>query len=221
MIIPDLPLIPSSGLLVLIGGGEFSFGETREIDDFLVSRLPADNRTIAFLPTASGSSDYAVHLKTYFQSIDPTVNVVNVPIYRGRDGRRARNLDLLWSAGLIYIGGGVTRQFLEPVKGTAVETTLRAVQDRGVTLAAMGGTANAFGKLFRTAGMPGPAEGLDWLRESAIETNYSDEVPLRRLMSAPEIKLGLGIPRSTALAIGRDGRGEVLGKGTIAVMRKK
>lgn len=221
MIIPDLPLIPTSGLLVLIGGGEFSFGETREIDEFLLARLPADNRTVAFLPTASGSSDYAVHLHTYFQSIDPSVRVVNVPIYRGRDGRRARNLDILWSAGLIYIGGGVTQQLLAPVKGTPVEATLRAAQDRGVNIAAMGGAASAFGKVYRTVGMAAPAEGLNWLRESAIETNFSDDGPLRRLLSDPEIKLGLGIPRSTALAIDRTGSGEVLGQGKVAVMRKK
>ena len=221
MIIPDLPLIPTSGLLVLIGGGEFSFGETREIDEFLLAGLPAGNRTVAFLPTASGSSDYAVHLHTYFQSIDPSVKVVNVPIYRGRDGRRARNLDLLWSAGLIYIGGGVTQQLLAPVKGTPVETTLRAAQDQGVNIAAMGGAACAFGKVYRAVGMAEPAEGLNWLRESVIETNFADDVPLRRLMSIPEINLGLGIPRSTALAIGRDGSGEVLGQGKIAVMRRK
>lgn len=221
MIIPDLPLIPTSGLLVLIGGGEFSFGETREIDEFLLARLPPDNRTVAFLPTASGSSDYAIHLHSYYQSIDPSVKVVNVPIYRGRDGRRARNLDILWSAGLIYIGGGVTQQLLAPVKGTPVEATLRAAQDQGVNIAAMGGAASAFGKVYRTVGMAGPAEGLNWLRESAIETNFSDDAPLRRLLSGPEIKLGLGIPRSTALAIGRDGSGEVLGSGNIAVMRKK
>src|SRR4051812_35245245 len=35
-------------LLVLIGGGEFSFGETREIDEFLLRSMPADRRTVAF-----------------------------------------------------------------------------------------------------------------------------------------------------------------------------
>src|ERR1051325_27105 len=44
-------------LLVLIGGGEFSFGETREIDDFLLRHL--QGRPVAFLPTASRPADYA------------------------------------------------------------------------------------------------------------------------------------------------------------------
>src|SRR5690242_11153326 len=65
-------------LLVLIGGGEFSFGETREIDEFLVRNMPADRKTIAFLPTASGSAEYAVHLGNYFKTIDPAIATINV-----------------------------------------------------------------------------------------------------------------------------------------------
>ena len=47
--------------LVLIGGGEFSFGETREIDELLLSRIVPERRMVAFLPTASGSGEYATH----------------------------------------------------------------------------------------------------------------------------------------------------------------
>jgi uncharacterized membrane protein len=91
-------------LLVLIGGGEFSFGETREIDEFLLRSMPADRRTVAFIPAASGSAEYAGHFGKYLEGIDPTVETVNVPIYRGRDSRRQKNLTLLQSAGVIYLG---------------------------------------------------------------------------------------------------------------------
>src|SRR6185436_9179429 len=84
--------------LVLIGGGEFSFGETREIDQFLLSRMPADRRTVAFLPTASGSPEYAGHIGKYFQELDATVTTLNVPVYRGRDSRRQKNLAALAAA---------------------------------------------------------------------------------------------------------------------------
>src|SRR5260221_388711 len=52
MIRPQMPLhvdlaTPVS-LLVLIGGGEFSFGETREIDELLLRSMPPDPRTAAF-----------------------------------------------------------------------------------------------------------------------------------------------------------------------------
>src|SRR6059058_5779819 len=92
--------------LVLIGGGEFSFGETREIDEVLVRAMPADRRTVAFIPAASGSAEYATHLGAYFKQIDPSVETINVPIYRSCDARRQKNLDQLLGAGMIYLGGG-------------------------------------------------------------------------------------------------------------------
>ena len=117
--------------LVLIGGGEFSFGDTREIDELLVSRMPADRRTIAFLPTASGSAEYATHLGDYFRKIDPSINVVNVPIYRGRDSRRQKSLDAILAAGMVYLGGGVTNNLLATVRESPAEIAMREAAATG------------------------------------------------------------------------------------------
>src|SRR5258708_23425980 len=100
-----IDLVTPVSLLVLIGGGEFSFGETREIDELLLRSMPSDRRTIAFLPTASGSAEYAGHIGKYFHELDPSVETVNIPIYRGRDARRAKSLRALLSAGMIYLAG--------------------------------------------------------------------------------------------------------------------
>src|SRR5579884_2645716 len=97
----QIPVAVSLRLLVLIGGGEFSFGETREIDEFLVRSV--QKKTIAFLPTASGSAEYATHLGAYFKQLDPEISLINVPIYRGRDVRRARSLNQIRDAGMIYV----------------------------------------------------------------------------------------------------------------------
>src|SRR6266566_3831142 len=86
----EIPVASSFHLLVLIGGGEFSFGETREIDEYLVRAMPADRRTVAFIPVASGSAEYATHLGAYFKQIDPSIETINVPIYRPRDARRRK-----------------------------------------------------------------------------------------------------------------------------------
>ena len=118
------PAVPFQ-LLVLIGGGEFSFGETREIDEFLVRNMPEERKTIAFVPTASGSAEYAKHLGKYFKNIDPAIETINVPIYRGRDVRRAKNLNQLRSAGMIYIGGGVTNSFLATIRDSPVDAVMR------------------------------------------------------------------------------------------------
>lgn len=220
---PPLPRIQGPGWIVLIGGGEFSFGETREFDEFLLSKLPATNRRIAFLPTASGSNEYAIHLARYFQSLAADVQLSNVPIYRARDSRRGKNLEGILQSGLIYLGGGVTNNFLEVIRTSPVENALRDAVARGTTVAAIGAAAAALGRLapdMRRAG--GALAGLNWIVDSVIEPNFdaSNDVELRRLMAYPEVKLGIAIPRAAAIAIGPDGVGDVLGTGSVAVARK-
>lgn len=210
-------------LLVLIGGGEFSFGETREIDEFLVRSMPAGSRTIAFLPTASGSADYAVHLGKYFQQIDPELRVINVPIYRGRDSRRQKNLNYLVEAGMIYLGGGVTNNLLATLRESPAEMAMRDAAANGAVIAAIGAAASCFGIVARnmhTAGAALPA--LGWLAGTAVESAFDpkNDVALRRLMSVPEVTLGIGIPPRTALAIHAGGSTSLLGSGPVAAFRK-
>jgi cyanophycinase-like exopeptidase len=209
--------------LVLIGGGEFSFGDTREIDRFLAAQMPADRRTIAFLPTASGSAEYAVHLGKYFRELDETLSVVNVPVYRGRDVRRPKNLDTIAGAGLVYLGGGVTNALLETVRESATEAALREAAARGTIVAAIGAAASSFGLHARDMRGSGALPGLGWLANTVVDTGFDpqNDTALRRLMSLPDVELGIGIPAKTAVVIGEDGSAEIVGDGQIAVFRKK
>ena len=209
--------------LVLIGGGEFSFGDTREIDEMLVARMPPDRRTIAFLPTASGSAEYAVHLGKYFQQIDASLQVVNVPVYRGRDVRRQKNLDALTGAGMVYLGGGVTNALLDPIRESATEMALREAAANGVIIAAIGAAAAAFGQYARDMRGGTALPGLRWLANTVVDTGFDSQsdTTLRRLMSLPEVELGIGIPAKTALVVSADGSGEIAGEGQIAVFRRK
>ncbi|MEO8378981.1 MAG: Type 1 glutamine amidotransferase-like domain-containing protein [Acidobacteriota bacterium] len=208
--------------LGLIGGGEFSFGETREIDRLLVARMPEGRRTIAFLPTASGSAEYAVHLGKYFQELDPSLSVVNVPVYRGRDSRRQKNLDVIAGAGMVYIGGGVTNALLETVRESATEAALREAAAAGVVIAAIGAAASCFGTHTRDMRGSTSLPGLGWLAGTIVETGFDaqNDTTLRRLMSLPEVQVGIGIPAKTAVLIGADGTAEVAGEGQIATFRK-
>src|ERR1051325_1794683 len=135
--------------LALLGGGEFSFGETREIDELLLARMPRERRTIAFLPTASGSAEYAVHLGEYFRKLDPSVEVINVPIYRGRDNRRPKNLNTILGAGMVYLGGGVTNNLLDTIREWPAEMALRDAAARGAVIAPLGAAAWCFGVFAR------------------------------------------------------------------------
>jgi len=209
--------------LVLIGGGEFSFGETREIDEQLIKRLPADNKRVAFLPTASGSAEYATHLGNYFKQIDPEVETMNVPVYRQRDSRRRKNLDLIRFAGLIYLGGGVTNNLLATVRESGAEMAMRDAAADGVPIAAIGAAASCFGAHARDMHGNGSAlPGFGWLDATVVDTGFdaSDDTMLRRLMSIEGTRLGIGIPPKTALSIGADGVATVIGDGNIAAFRK-
>ncbi len=210
-------------LLVLIGGGEFSFGETREIDEFLVSRMPPDRRRIAFLPTASGSPEYAQHLGRYFQEIDPSIETINVPIYRGRDNRRQKNLDLILSAGMIYLGGGVTNNLLTTLRQSPAELAIRDGAANGAVIAAIGAAGSCFGTHARDMHAGGALEGLGWLGSTVIDTAFDPEndTGLRRLMSLPAVELGIGIPPKTALVVEGGGSTRVIGPASIAVFRKR
>ena len=210
--------------LALIGGGEFSFGETREIDELLVKRMPADRRTVAFLPTASGSAEYAAHFGTYLRTIDPTLEVRNVPVYRGRDSRRQKNIDAIREAGMVYLGGGVANALVETIRESAAEAAMREAAAGGAVIAAIGAAASCFGIHVRDMRGAAPAlDALKWIEGGVVECGFdpANDTALRRLMSLPEVRVGLGIPARTALLIGADGAGEIAGQGQIAVFRKQ
>ena len=207
----------------MIGGGEFSFGETREIDELLVARMPEGRRTIAFLPTASGSAEYATHIGEYFRKIDPSLEVINVPIYRGRDSRRQKNLNALLGAGMIYVGGGVTNNLVSTIRESPTDIAMRDAAANGAVIAAIGAAASSFGMFARDMRGGTALPALGWLASTVVDTGFDpqNDTGLRRLMSLPDVDLGLGIPAKTALVIAADGTTEVAGEGQIAAFRKR
>jgi cyanophycinase-like exopeptidase len=203
-------------LLVLIGGGEFSFGETREIDDFLLKNL--ERQSVAFLPTASGSAEYARHYGAYLG-----VETVNVPIYRGRDNRRLKNINAILAAGMVYLGGGVTNALVSTLRESPAEQALRDAAANGTVVAAIGAAADCFGTHARDMRETGHAlPALGWLANTVVEAAFDrqNDTMLRRLMSTPGTRLGIGIPPKTAVAIRGDGSTEIIGAGQVAVFRK-
>ena len=91
------------GQLVLIGGGEFSFGETTQADVLWTGAAMAGS--VGFLPTASGSTDYGEHFAVYLgEGCDREVRMI--PVYRKRDARRQKNVERISDAAAVYIGGG-------------------------------------------------------------------------------------------------------------------
>src|SRR3954447_15173414 len=91
------------GWLALLGGGEFSFGETEEADQAWIERTPPG--PVGFIPAASGSNDYPRHFAEYLkEEFDREVEII--PIYRERDGRRGRSAERTLDVAPVYSGGG-------------------------------------------------------------------------------------------------------------------
>lgn len=166
----SLRRIDGAGWLALIGGGEFSFGETLEVDRAWLDKVATD-APVGFVPTASGSVDYAQHFASYLdEEFGRSLEVV--PIYRARDSRRQKNLDRIGSSPAVYLGGGVTDSLLEVfAESPAAEALERRLQTGGVVVA-IAAAAQALGEVarrFRGGTMP----GLGWLPGTAVETNFS------------------------------------------------
>lgn len=213
-----------AGWLVLIGGGEFSFEETEAADRAWLAKLPAresdgngdgdgdgDGDAIAFLPTASGSTDYgdhfAVYLDEYFER-----RVVTVPVFRPRDARRGKNAERIGACAGAYLGGGVADTLIETLRATPCEEALLAKLTGGGAVVAIAAAAQALGAVVRGL-RGGTLEGLGWLEGGALETNFEPghDRRLRQLLGDSRARWGLGLPAGSALLLGPDGAVETVG----------
>ncbi|HEX6863665.1 MAG TPA: Type 1 glutamine amidotransferase-like domain-containing protein [Thermoanaerobaculia bacterium] len=202
--------MPSRGWLALLGGGEFSFGETEEADRAWVAKAPPG--PIGFIPAASGSNDYPRHFAEYMEEAFGR-EVEIIPIYRSRDGRRGRNSERIRDVAAVYLGGGVPDHLLEAIEDTpAAEALARKILDGGmvVTIAAASQCAGRFARsIFKGDLIP----GFGWVPDGVVEPNFdpAHDRRLRKMLAGAGVRFGLGIPSSSAVLIGPEGVVEVVG----------
>lgn len=202
--------LAGTGWLVLIGGGELSFGETEEVDQAWLARLPPG--PVAFVPTASGSEDYGRYFAAYLrEAFDRDVEVV--PIYRPRDARRGKNSERLQSAAAVYLGGGLAEQLLDTLRGSPALDALAEKLRQGGTVVAITAAAQALGEVTRSLRRNEVLTGLGWLPGGVIETNFdpAHDRRLRQALRHPEARWGLGIAAGSSIALGPQGEVEVVG----------
>ncbi|HWM94101.1 MAG TPA: Type 1 glutamine amidotransferase-like domain-containing protein [Thermoanaerobaculia bacterium] len=202
--------IPGEGWLALLGGGEFSYGETFDVDEVWVAKtLPGP---IGFIPAASGSNDYAQHFSEYLsEELERELEVI--PIYRSRDARRGRNSERIAAVPAVYLGGGVADHLLDALAGSpAAESLTRKIQTGGMVVA-IAAAAQAAGCLARSIAPGQTIPGLGWLPEGVIEPNFDPghDRRLRKLLDLPGVRWGLGIPAESAVLLGPGGAVEVVG----------
>ncbi|HNZ96114.1 MAG TPA: Type 1 glutamine amidotransferase-like domain-containing protein [Thermoanaerobaculia bacterium] len=211
MFTPPVELaIPLTGWLALLGGGEFTFGETEEADLAWLARTPAG--PVGFVPAASGSEEYPRHFATYLGDLCGR-HVETIPIYRPRDARRERNAERLAAVAAVYLGGGLTEQLVDSLAGSPALAALERKLASGGVVIAIAAAAQACGALFRGLRPGVPGRGLGWLAGAAVEANFDPDHDrrLRQLLGAGEARVGLGIPESGALLLGPAGEWATVG----------
>lgn len=208
--------VPGTGWLALLGGGEFSFGDTVEADRAWMAKVPPG--PVGFLPTASGSTEYGDYLASYLEEgFERKLDVV--PIYRQRDARRGKNLERIAACAAVYVGGGVTDHLLEAlVDEPAGEALGRKLADGGVVVG-IAAAAQVFGVAARSLLTRDVVPGLSWLPGGVVEPNFDPghDRRLRELLAFPGASWGVGIPAGAALLLGPDGQTEV--HGTVFLVR--
>ncbi len=190
--------LPGAGWLVLIGGGEFSFGETLEADTAWLAKTPPG--PVGFLPTASGSDEYGRHFAAYLgESFGREVRVI--PIYRPRDARRAKNLQRIEEVVAIYFGGGVTDHLLDTLADSPAATAVARKLGQGGVVVGIAAAAQALGLQARSVFGGKHRPGLGWLPGGVIEPNFhpAHDRRLRQLLQGPSVEWGLGLPTGSAI----------------------
>ncbi len=202
--------LPGDGWLALIGGGEFSFGETLIADRAWLERAP--DGPIGFLPTASGSDDYGRHLAAYFDEAFGR-QMETVPVYRRRDARRIKNLERIDRCAAIYLGGGVTDELLEVLAESPALERVAAKLGSGGMVVAIAAAAQATGRVARALGGGGSIPALGWLPDGVVEPNFDPghDRRLRQLMESPGVVRGIGLAAGSALLLGPAGEAELVG----------
>src|SRR5436305_5782622 len=172
------------GWLALLGGGEFSFGETEEADQAWIEHTPPG--PVGFIPAASGSNDYPRHFAEYLkEEFDREVEII--PIYRERDGRRGRNAERIRDVAAVYLGGGVVDHLLDAIRDTPAAEALASKLAEGGVVVAIAAAAQCAGgcarSLFKGALIP----GVGWLPAGVVEPNFDrgHDPRWRRMRAAP------------------------------------
>lgn len=198
------------GWLALLGGGEFSFGETEDADRAWLEKAPPG--PIGFVPAASGSLDYGRHFADYLgERFGRELELL--PIYRVRDGRRGRNAERIAACAAVYLGGGVADHLVDALADSPALAALAAKLASGGVVVAIGAAAQACGELYRGLRGGRPEPGLGLLARVAVETNFdpAHDRRLRALLAAGGVERALGIPSGAALLVGPAGRFEAVG----------
>ena len=191
--------------IVAIGGGEMNLGQTRAIDEYIVSLPDALMPRVLFIPTASG--DHPGYIDSFTKAYASLGCAVDVLRLYGPAADAPEAMDAKFAADIVYVGGGDTDMMLDKWRKTGVDVHLRTAYERGAVLSGLSAGAlcwAACGMTDRSDDddfFPGWLEGLGLL-PFGIGVHY-DEPFWQQLdaLAAAQDKPVIALENCTALSV--------------------
>ena len=203
------------GTLILVGGGEVPEGTTELLEKNLAGA------SILILADASAEPREAIESARHWLSEHGLSNVISVDPELPAPEKFAETIKAIEKAGVVWICGGQQSRLAETYAGSGVENALRAMLQRGGTIAGTSAGAAIMSKVMIASGKDQPeiAVGWDLLPDGIVDQHFSERNRLNRSRIAVDQNpgcFGLGIDESTAVIV--SGRSlQVKGKGNATV----
>lgn len=121
--------------IVAIGGGEIGLGQTRPIDEYIVSLSDKLSPRLLFLPTASHDSpSYIRTVEQSFRALGCQVDALGLwHTDASNEAIRRRILE----SDIVYVGGGDTDAMMSLWRERGVDLALREAWEKGVVLSGL------------------------------------------------------------------------------------
>lgn len=129
-------------LMVAIGGGSFQKGETKELDQYIISCTNKVNPKVLFLPTASKDDQgYAKRFKQYYRTLGCEVDSLRLFHTKlGRDEIKEK----ICGCDIVYIGAGNMRILMQAFQDMGIVEMLQEAYQKGVVCVGMSAGASCF-----------------------------------------------------------------------------
>lgn len=128
-------------VIIPIGGGNILNKTTKEIDEYIISLANVNKPKVLFIPIASNDySEYVNNFTSYYESLNCEVKT----LYLSKTNNDNLIRSLIFSANIIYIGGGNTAKMMRIFKRTHVNEYLKMAYDDGIILTGISAGAMAY-----------------------------------------------------------------------------
>ncbi len=234
-----LPIVSAAqGSVLLVGGGSENYNDWSDVPyRWMVDHVP--NKKILVMHYSSGST----WLEGYFKSLG-AVSATSFVVASTSAANDSAAYKTILAADGIFLRGGDQYQYISRWKGTLTEKAIREVYQRGGVI---GGSSAGEAVLSQvifdarvastdprnalrnplSSGITFTEDFLGFASGILADTHFYERGRLGRLLAMIAVYksqtgkeiTGVGVDYNTALAISSDGVGEVMGSGTVTILR--